>query len=238
MAEMQGSTSDLGRPQSQARAWFEPLVSEACSILGKVVGEADDIQLVVTIMVTSLIVNRDRTFSLFSNRNDSAGEALIKSEDFEDDSRTTSRSASPDGPKNSLDLQRSLSGSGGDYSRMNFPSRVLQKFPFLVEMFYWALNFIAYSMTKKIGAALYSRYDGNTVTQLAQDHGIAILSFEHNSPASIFFPVTEVEFQQFFLTEHLSIMTIFNQIYSLVHIPGTVAYVHRPPLPHYILTWP
>ncbi|KJX98242.1 integral membrane protein [Zymoseptoria brevis] len=206
MAQATGATPDLGRPQSQARAWFEPL-------------------LVVTIMVTSLIVNRDRKFSLFSNRNEPANEALMKSEDIDDSSRGSSRSASPNGPKNSLDLQRLISGSGIEVSRMNFPSRILQKFPFLVEMFYWALNFIAYSMTKKIGAALYSRYGGDAVTQLAQDHGIAILNFEHNSPASIFFPVSEVEFQQFLLTKHLSIMTIFNQIYSLVHIPGTVAYL-------------
>lgn len=178
-------------------------------------------QLVVTIMVTSLIVNRDREFSLFSGRTDDTSESLLKRED--EPSSSSSRSTSPDRPKNSVDLQRSESPSPIDGSRLNIPSRILQKFPFLVEMFYWALNFVAYSMTKKIGAGLYDKYGGHAVTEMAQDHGIAILNIEHNSPLSIFFPVTEVDFQQYLLKGHLGVMTIFNQIYSLVHIPGTVA---------------
>lgn len=112
---------------------------------------------------------------------------------------------------------------------MNFPSRMLQKFPFLVEMFYWALNYVAYALTKRIGAALYSRYgDGNAVAELAQNHGIDILIFEQYTPFQMFFPITEVGFQQFFLSGHSGWMTFFNQIYSLVHIPGTIAYVTRP----------
>jgi len=105
----------------------------------------------------------------------------------------------------------------------NYPhSRLLQKFPFLVEMFYWALNYVAYSLTKKVAAAVYGQ-GGHAVTELAQDHGIAILTLEHNTWLSIFFPLEEVAVQSFFLNEHKSIMTFFNQIYSLVHIPGTVA---------------
>lgn len=121
-----------------------------------------------------------------------------------------------------MDLSQSPFVSQSD-SNMNFPSRILQRFPFLVEMFYWALNFLAYAMTKKIGAALYSRNEHNEVTELAQQHGIAILNIEHNTFFRIFFPITEVSFQQFFLNGHLTIMTLFNQFYSLVHIPGTVA---------------
>jgi hypothetical protein len=178
-------------------------------------------QLVVTIMVTSLIVNRDREFSLIPRRGEDMSESLIKRED--DPTSSSSRSTSPDRPKNSVDLQRSDSPSRIDSAKLNIPSRILQKFPFLVEMFYWALNFVAYSMTKKIGAGLYDRYGGHAVTEMAQDHGIAILNIEHNSPLSIFFPITEVDFQQYLLNGHLGVMTIFNQIYSLVHIPGTVA---------------
>jgi hypothetical protein len=181
-------------------------------------------QLVVTIMVTSLIVNRDREFSLIPRRGDDMTESLMKRED---ELSASSRSTSPDRPKNSVDLQRSDSNTPIDSGKLNFPSRILQKFPFLVEMFYWALNFVAYAMTKKIGAGLYDRYGGHAVTEMAQDHGIAILNIEHNSLLSIFFPVTEVDFQQYLLKGHLGVMTIFNQIYSLVHIPGTVAYVFQ-----------
>lgn len=214
---------DLGHAQSQAREWFEPLVCYTRTLQGFAVPEADMhlLQLVVTIMVTSLIVNRDRDFSLVAGRGDDLSESLLKRED--ELSRPSSRSNSPDQPKDSLDLQRLDSATPMETAKLNIPSRILQKLPFLVEMFYWALNFVAYSMTKKIGAGLYDRYGGHAVTEMAQNHGIAILNIEHNSMFSIFFPVTEVEFQQYFLKGHLGIMTIFNQIYSLVHIPGTVA---------------
>ncbi|KAI5357528.1 Putative inositolphosphotransferase Aur1/Ipt1 [Septoria linicola] len=197
---------DLGKPQSQARAWFEPL-------------------LVVTIMVVSLIINRDRNFHIIPSP-DSSSESLIKSGAYEETaSRSSSRSTSPDGrPKPSMDLSQSPFVSQSD-SDMNFLSRILQRFPFLVEMFYWALNFLAYAMTKSIGAALYSRNENNEITELAQQHGIDILTIEHNTMFKIFFPISEVEFQQFFLNGHLQIMTLYNQFYSLVHIPGTVAFL-------------
>jgi len=192
------------------------------------------LQLVVTIMLVSLFVNRDRKFHIIPSP-DSSSESLMKSAAYEETiSQASSRSASPEGrQKPSMDLSQSPFVSQSD-SNMNFPSRILQRFPFLVEMFYWALNFLAYAMTKKIGAALYSRNEHNEVTELAQQHGIAILNIEHNSMFKIFFPITEVSFQRFFVNNHVGIITLFNQFYSLVHIPGTVAYVlpfllHEPP---------
>ncbi|EME38997.1 hypothetical protein DOTSEDRAFT_75630 [Dothistroma septosporum NZE10] len=215
MAHHNGTMPDLGKPQSEARAWFEPV-------------------LVVSIMAASLYFNRDRTFSIIPSqdeRYDASSEYLIKTQNGEyEESRSSSRSASPDRPKDSIDQQRGTSPSQRNEdvspSSMNFPSRILQKFPFLIEMFYWALNYVAYAMTKKLGAALYSRYDGqNQVTELAQQNGIDILTFEHDTIFSIFFPMTEVAFQQFFIKHHLMILSFFNQIYSLVHIPGTVAFL-------------
>lgn len=90
-------------------------------------------------------------------------------------------------------------------------------------MFYWVLNYAAYSFTKKIASAQFSTVDG--VTQLAQDHGISILDFEHKGSFSMFFPIKEADFQAFFTTGHPLALTFFNRIYSLVHIPGTVACV-------------
>jgi hypothetical protein len=173
-------------------------------------------------MLVSLIVNRDRNFHLKPKQDDSS-ESLIKSNEYVDPSTSSSsRSASPDLPKNSIDEQRTTFVSA-THSHMNYPSRILQKFPFLVEMFYWVLNYLAYALTKKIGAALFSTNSGNEVTELAQQHGIDILTLEHNTMFKIFFPITEAEFQHFFLNGHVQIMTLFNQFYSLVHIPGTVA---------------
>ncbi|KAK4495455.1 hypothetical protein PRZ48_013786 [Zasmidium cellare] len=183
-------------------------------------------------MLASLYFNRDRSFSIFPSRDlrrDDASESLIKSNEYEG-SRSSSRSTSPDRPKDSVDIQRDVSpapwsSESSSPTSMNFPSRILQKFPFLVEMFYWALNYVAYAFTKQIGIALYSRMGGDEVAELAQKHGIDILTFEHDTPFQIFFPITEVGFQQFFLNGHLKMMTFFNQIYSLVHIPGTIAFL-------------
>jgi hypothetical protein len=102
-------------------------------------------------------------------------------------------------------------------------SRILQKFPFLIEMFYWALNYAVYTMTKKIAAHMYALQGSHEVTELAQKHALDILWFEHDSFFRIFFPFTEVGVQKYFLENHQNILSAFNQLYSLVHIPGTVA---------------
>lgn len=90
-------------------------------------------------------------------------------------------------------------------------------------MFYWVLNYVIYSMTKKIAAHMYALQDSDQVTKLAQRHALDVLWFEHDSAFSVFFPFTEVGVQKYFLENHASIISAFNQLYSLVHIPGTVA---------------
>lgn len=105
----------------------------------------------------------------------------------------------------------------------NWHSRVLQKFPFLIEMFYWVANLAFYAVTKAVAQVLFSKNDG--LKQLAENHGLLILDIEQNSWFKWFFFIREVDFQAFFLNGHLTAMTFLNRIYSLVHIPGTVAYV-------------
>ncbi|KAF2861344.1 integral membrane protein [Piedraia hortae CBS 480.64] len=194
---------DLGRPQSAARLWFEPLI--------------------VCLMLGSLILNRRRTIKRPA---DGTAEHLLQIPTRDESDGESTRSASP--MKSQQQQQRlcCLRVEVPDTKRFanNLHSRILQKYPFLIEMFYWALNYIAYSMTKKVAAAVYGR-GGHQVTAMAQDNGINILQFEHASMFSIFFLVKEVQVQQFFLRHHRSIMTFFNQIYSLVHIPGTVAFL-------------
>ena len=102
----------------------------------------------------------------------------------------------------------------------NFHSRVLAKFPFLIEMFYWVLNFITYAVTKNLAAKFLTR-DGD-VWDLAQSHGEAVLWTEHSSFLSFMFPIKEAAFQSWFLNGHTELITFLNRIYSLVHIPGTV----------------
>ncbi|KAK3065838.1 hypothetical protein LTR53_017978, partial [Teratosphaeriaceae sp. CCFEE 6253] len=211
----QAGTPDLGRPQSASRAWFEPLI-------------------IVCVMCASLYFNRRRGYPIFPSRKRRRTLERISSSDSLLDGAPGSVPHSRRGSfTDSLFASKAPRFCGlipvppaeatercADYPHR----RLLQKFPFLVEMFYWALNYVAYSLTKKVAAAFYDQ-GGHAVTALAQDHGIAILTLEHNTWLSVFFPFEEVAVQSFFLNEHQSIMTFFNQIYSLVHIPGTVAFL-------------
>jgi hypothetical protein len=177
------------------------------------------VKLVVCIMIGSLVINRRRSYSIFRqdrSMSDST-EALLEHGDEDSMSDSSMFSASKSRTCCGTDVPLPDTSRFADYPL----SRILQKFPFLVEMFYWALNYVAYTLTKKAAAVLYSS-GGQQVTAMAQDNGIAIINFEHHSIFSFLFPITEQAVQAFFLENHKPIMTFFNQIYSLVHIPGTV----------------
>lgn len=90
-------------------------------------------------------------------------------------------------------------------------------------MFYWALNLVFYVLTKAIAQRVFS-YDG--MWEMAQTHGLNILSIEHgHHKASALFPIREIDVQQWFMHGHGTGLTFLNRAYSLVHIPGTVSYV-------------
>lgn len=139
----------------------------------------------------------------------------------DDDDESESGSEDEDEPKKRSCFGRPITTPNTHRFRYNIHSRVLRKFPFLVEMFYWALNYSVYSITKDFAASLYEG-KGNGVVELAQSHGIGILWLEHDSNAQLFFPLKEVDVQGFFLSGHLSMMTVLNRAYSLVHIPAIV----------------
>ena len=180
-------------------------------------------------MVTSLIINRHRSIRIVPERRTTdiafPSDDLLSGSDRDSDEE----SGSENGEKQVvLGRERTIWGLPGwrvDTSGFanNLHSRILQKFPFLVEMFYWALNYVAYSLTKKMAVRLYGSQDPTEIAQLAQTHGIDILTLEHDTFLSFVFPLSEVGVQRFFLEGHQSLMTAFNQLYSLVHIPGTVA---------------
>ncbi|KAI9368018.1 PAP2 superfamily-domain-containing protein [Aspergillus egyptiacus] len=198
---------DLGKPQFASHTWMEPIV-------------------VVSIMLASLYFNRYKHFKIL----DKDREPVAEREFLKADVEATSVSL-PDenGRKNPHEPKRRVYGrfviQTPNSSRFahHVHSRILQKFPFLVEMFYWVLNYAFYSCTKAIAQAMSPA--GTDVVQLAQDHGIGILDFEHRSAWRFLFPIEESDFQAYFLNNHQGWMTFFNRIYSLVHIPGTVAFL-------------
>lgn len=97
-------------------------------------------------------------------------------------------------------------------------SRILQKFPFLVEMFYWIITYLFYRMTKVLSRQIFSK----SIWKVSEDHGLAVLEFEQFSWLSFLFPLQEHDVQQWFMHGHQTALTFLNRAYALIHIPGTV----------------
>lgn len=105
--------------------------------------------------------------------------------------------------------------------RSNWHSRVLYKFPFLVEMFYWIVTYAIYRLTHVLSQALFS----SEIWDLAQDNAFRVLMLEQYSPVSFLFPLPEIAVQRWFLAGHPHLLTVLNKAYALIHIPGTVYFV-------------
>jgi len=103
----------------------------------------------------------------------------------------------------------------------HYHSRLLQKFPFLIEMFYWIITYAFYRCTRVLSEAIFS---GRGIWEVAQEHGLAILEFEQYSWLSFLWPVKEVSVQRWFMHGHQTLLTVLNRSYALIHIPGTVGW--------------
>lgn len=101
----------------------------------------------------------------------------------------------------------------------NIHSRILQKFPFLIEMFYWIINYAFYRMTSVTSQRLFA---GRGIWNVAESHGIAVLEFEQFGWLNFLFPIRERSVQQWFMHGHQDALTFLNRTYALIHIPGTV----------------
>lgn len=106
--------------------------------------------------------------------------------------------------------------------KKNIHSRILQRFPFLIEMFYWVINYGFYRMTSITSQRIFAK---TGIWNVAQSHGIAVLELEQMSWLSFLFPVHERDVQQWFMHGHQDFLTVLNRAYALIHIPGTVGYV-------------
>ncbi|KAL5322466.1 hypothetical protein ACEPPN_010439 [Leptodophora sp. 'Broadleaf-Isolate-01'] len=101
-------------------------------------------------------------------------------------------------------------------------SRIMQKFPFLMEMFYWIITYAFYRCTSVMSQTIFSK---TGIWDIAQDHGLAILEFEQFSWLSFLWPVHERDVQQWFMHGHQTFLTVLNRSYALIHIPGTVGFI-------------
>lgn len=101
----------------------------------------------------------------------------------------------------------------------NLHSRVLQRFPFLIEMFYWIINYAFYRMTSITSQRMFAK---TGIWNVAEEHGIKVLEVEQTGVVGVLFPVGERAVQQWFMSGHQDALTVLNKVYALIHIPGTV----------------
>ncbi|KAI6247055.1 hypothetical protein HI914_04932 [Erysiphe necator] len=189
--------------------------------------------MVFTILVLSMFITRRKNYKIFSTSNHLSG-LLDKDDEDEfitdyillnDHSETCSFE--------SLNIEKQqknyyfcwnadrFRNKTGQFSR-NFQSRIMQKYPFLIEMFYWIITYGFYRCTAISSQIIFSK---TGIWDVAQNHGLSILKFEHTSMISFLWPVYENEVQQWFMQNHESFLTVLNRSYALIHIPGTVGFI-------------
>ncbi|KIW16848.1 hypothetical protein PV08_04038 [Exophiala spinifera] len=94
-------------------------------------------------------------------------------------------------------------------------SRLLHKFPFLVEAWYWALIYWVY----QLGRAFTALTVVEGTVHVARRHALRVIAWEQR--LNIFW---EKPIQDFFMSFPRLMMCI-NWLYSFIHIPGTIAFL-------------
>ncbi|KAG7143503.1 hypothetical protein HYQ45_000295 [Verticillium longisporum] len=94
-------------------------------------------------------------------------------------------------------------------------SRLLRKFPFLVEAWYWALIYWVY----QVGRAITALTLVEGTVHVARRHALQVIHVEQSLHIFI-----EIPIQQFFL-QYPTLMHWINRIYSFIHIPGTILFL-------------
>lgn len=119
--------------------------------------------------------------------------------------------------------------------RAYFLSRVLQRFPFLVECWYWALIYWVYislgftrymnfyktnnEQVYQLGRAATAVWMAEGTIVAAEKHALQVIAAEEY--LHIFW---EIPIQQFFI-KNTFLITWINRIYSFIHIPGSIAFL-------------
>lgn len=186
----------------------------------------------VTILFGGMFLTRRRNFSIFGDRKGRYRSILDRSpRDSHDEQTFEFESDGDEAPytrEKQLSTKRSCCGLCTIHTpnttrfRNHIHSRLFQKFPFLVEMFYWILNYLFYRMTSVLSNKVFA---GVGIWQAAQNHALGILEFEHLSWIRFLFSAHEVDLQQWFMNGHQDLLTFLDRFYSLIHIPGSMAFI-------------
>ncbi|KAF7560440.1 hypothetical protein G7046_g3728 [Stylonectria norvegica] len=196
--------------------------------------------LIVSILLTAMFITRRKNYTIFK-RSASRYEPLL--DNFIRESPRSSNEidyASHRDPRHPhprktrslcCGLVRIRTPNSSRFAKF-FHSRILQKFPFLVEMFYWAISFGAYRLTTTMAAAYYG--GRRSMWDSAQEHGLYLLNLEaglwsggREGPSRWL----EWRIQRWFLIGvevndfRGCWLTVLNRGYALIHIPGTVGFI-------------
>ncbi|KAI0265344.1 PAP2 superfamily-domain-containing protein [Gloeopeniophorella convolvens] len=98
----------------------------------------------------------------------------------------------------------------------NWISRTVFRYPFLLEVLYWALTYWVYQVARAISAVLF--IDEGTV-DTARRHAIQLLEFERHLGIQ-----WENKIQDTIMQHGWAIASL-NRIYSFIHIPATIAFL-------------
>ncbi|KAH7112500.1 hypothetical protein B0J11DRAFT_597868 [Dendryphion nanum] len=109
----------------------------------------------------------------------------------------------------------------------NWQSRVLQKYPFLIEMFYWVANYLYYRFTSFASQILFA---GSGIWNAVQANGIAVLEIEAYSFWSFLFPIRERRVQQWFMHSHQARRTM-----TLTNLCAFATFIFYPCMPPRLL---
>ena len=189
------------------------------------------LQIVVVILFSAMWFTRRRDYNIFCKRSSPYRSSLDAPEDVRstdellvydsenDDDKFPYSTTTGDLRKERQVLCLTVHTPNTSRFRNNIHSRTLQRYPFLIEMFYWVLNYAFYRMTRVLSQKIFG---GSEIWQVAEEHGLTILQFEEFSWVNFLFPVREQGVQQWFMNGHQGSLTVLNRVYALIHIPGTV----------------
>jgi len=206
-----------GKPEFKLPGWTEPVM-------------------ILSVLFGSMIITRRRGYRILggkpgpykSSLDTSPSEARSTDELLDYDSENDDDRQSLYAQEKTLPKTRSCLGlvhihtPNSSRFKNHLHSRLLQRFPFLVEMFYWGINWAFYRTTAYLANELYK---DTGIWHVAQAHGLNILEAEQLTWLRLFFPVHELDVQHWFLHGHQTALTVLNRAYSLVHIPGTVGFI-------------
>jgi hypothetical protein len=114
-----------------------------------------------------------------------------------------------------LGWEKEVTTPNTEVFRTRLLSRVLQRLPFLVEVWYWALIYWVYQLGRAFTAVTLQESTVHT----AREHALQVVHVEQRLGIFI-----EPAVQRWFL-QSPTLMRWTNRVYSFIHIPGTILFL-------------